>query len=257
MRDTVSVEAATREPTVTATVELSIANRPVRLELTVPSGRARLLQILPVLQTVAEAVVKAGIEDAEQAGEKVSCDKGCGACCRQLVPISTTEAHRLREVVEAMPPARRAEIVGRFAEAGRRLDEADLISALGRIRELSPEERQSLGLGYFELRVACPFLEEESCSIYLDRPIACREYLVTSPPTNCAKPSAEGVRCVKMPARVSNAATAMGGGDAVALILALQWAATHPEPNPDYTGPELVRELFAYLAKTDVGTIPA
>ena len=39
-----------------------------------------------------------------------------------------------------------------------------------------------LGREYFQLGIPCPFLEEESCSIYHDRPITCREYLVTSPP---------------------------------------------------------------------------
>jgi hypothetical protein len=33
---------------------------------------------------------------------------------------------------------------------------------------------------YFLQGVACPFLEAESCGIHPDRPLACREYLVTS-----------------------------------------------------------------------------
>ncbi len=41
---------------------------------------------------------------------------------------------------------------------------------------------------YFHLGIACPFLEDESCSIHADRPISCREYLVTSPAVNCADP---------------------------------------------------------------------
>jgi Fe-S-cluster containining protein len=34
----------------------------------------------------------------------------------------------------------------------------------------------------------CPFLEDESCSIHPDRPLVCREYLVTSPAELCAGP---------------------------------------------------------------------
>jgi Fe-S-cluster containining protein len=35
--------------------------------------------------------------------------------------------------------------------------------------------------------MACPFLENDSCSIYLDRPIRCREFLVTSDARYCAQ----------------------------------------------------------------------
>ena len=46
-------------------------------------------------------------------GEAISCKAGCGACCRQLVPVSETEAHHLRDVVEAMPEPRRAAVTAR------------------------------------------------------------------------------------------------------------------------------------------------
>ena len=51
----------------------------------------------------------------------------------------------------------------------------------------------------------CPFLEEESCSIHPDRPLVCREYLVTSPAELCAGPTQEGVTPVAVP-KVSPAA---------------------------------------------------
>ena len=41
---------------------------------------------------------------------------------------------------------------------------------------------------YFRLGIACPFLESESCSIHRDRPLVCREYLVSSPSEHCADP---------------------------------------------------------------------
>ena len=58
---------------------------------------------------------------------------------------------------------------------------------------------REVSTGYFALGVACPFLEEESCSIHAERPLVCREYLVTSPAERCAGPAQEGVTPVAVP----------------------------------------------------------
>jgi Fe-S-cluster containining protein len=107
---------------------------------------------------------------------------------------------------------------------------------------------------YFRQGIPCPFLEEESCSIYPDRPIACREYLVTSPPEHCAEPATDAVRGVQLPLKVW---TALARFDKVLpsaqtirwvpLILAPDWAAENPEEADPRPGPELARELFDYL----------
>ena len=125
------------------------------------------------------------VKTAEKSGKSISCKAGCGACCRQLVPITPTEAYNLRDLIESLPEPRRSDIRARFAEARRKLDEAGLLEKL-----LHPEtvgdELRAVGMEYFRLGIACPFLEAESCSIYPDRPIACREYLVTSPAEGAA-----------------------------------------------------------------------
>src|SRR5262249_43913345 len=131
--------------------------------------------------------------------QPISCRKGCGACCRQAVPITTVEARRLRELVDELPEPRRSEVQARFAEARRRLTEAGLLEKLLYPEQWTEGEARTLGVAYFQQAIACPFLESESCSIYHDRPMACREYLVTSPAENCSRPTAEGVRCLPLP----------------------------------------------------------
>src|SRR5262249_44693347 len=135
----------------------------------------------------------------------ISCKAGCGACCRQLVPISEVEARNIGELVNSLPEPRRSQICARFAEARHRLEKAGLLEKLLHPENWPKDERQATGTWYFEQGIACPFLEKESCSIYADRPIACREYLVTSPAEHCAHPSAETVRCVKMPLKFGTA----------------------------------------------------
>lgn len=51
-------------------------------------------------------------ENSEQAaagGRVVSCRKGCGACCRQLVPLAWSEAYQPGELVNALPEPRRTD----------------------------------------------------------------------------------------------------------------------------------------------------
>jgi Fe-S-cluster containining protein len=242
---------------VTADVELSLAGRRLRMKLTVPTGPTTWRLMLPLVQDLTNRVVDAAVQEVEEQGQRVSCKKGCGACCRQLVPISEVEARGVRDLVEDLPEPRRTRVRTRFAEARERLEQAGLLEQLERASTLAVEERHTIGLQYFHLGIACPFLEEESCSIHPDRPIACREYLVTSPAENCALPTAETVRMVKLPLKVSTAWNRLTSGAHahhpigwVPLILAPDWAEAHPgEPAPR-PGPEWVEQLLGNLTRT-------
>src|SRR5260370_34332825 len=89
--------------------------------ITVPNASVPAVEIVPALQGLVNAVV-----EAAEAGKAVSCRKGCGACCRQLVPVSRTEGERLLQLVEAMPAERRAALAKRFAAAEAASDRAGL-----------------------------------------------------------------------------------------------------------------------------------
>ena len=49
-----------------------------------------------------------------------------------------------------------------------------------------PEARRDMAKRYFDAGVACPLLVDGRCSVRSVRPLACREYLVTSDPRHCA-----------------------------------------------------------------------
>lgn len=231
---------------------LTIAGTKVELEITVPAKPVRASRMLPVFQQLTNAVVKVGVSNTETAGAQISCTKGCGACCRQLVPIAESEAYQLRALVEALPAPRRSMIRNRFAEAKEKLQSSALLQQLSSPGELSTEARRQLGLAYFQEGIACPFLEEESCGIHPDRPLACREYLVTSPAENCAAPSAETVHCIALPGSVSRIVqtlTATRGVNWLPLVLALDWAEAHPDQSPARSGPEWLQTVFQQLTK--------
>ncbi|HEY2785653.1 MAG TPA: YkgJ family cysteine cluster protein [Fimbriiglobus sp.] len=240
-------------PSTTGTLSLTVSGQKVPFEITVPEGPVRLRELLPVLQGVAHVLIDAAVAHVEAEGKSISCRAGCGACCRQVVPVSESEAFALRLLVAAMPEPRRTEILARFAAALARFRETGLLDRLRDAVE-KPGDRKQLGLEYFALGVPCPFLVEESCSIHPDRPLACREYLVTSPAVNCSTPSAETVNRVPTANDVSAVARALdrlASGSAsgwMPLVLALDFAETHAEPPPDDTGPKLLYAAMKLLS---------
>lgn len=241
---------------VSARVELKVGGTPVGVEFEVPTGPVPPEGVLPVFRALTNAIVAESEREAGAQGRAVSCKKGCDACCRQLVPVSEAEARALRDLIGRMPEPRRSEVLRRFAEARRRLEEAGLLELLLHPERTTVEQRRELGPDYFRLGIPCPFLEEESCSIHPERPLACREYLVTSPAEDCADPSPERIRRVELPIVLSGHLSRFGSGPGgpgttwVALAVAPEWAEERAEgvEVPRRPGPEWVRELFRLLA---------
>lgn len=205
--------------------------------ITVPNAAVPAAEIVPALQGLVNAVV-----EAAEAGKAISCRKGCGACCRQLVPVSRTEGERLLQLVEAMPAERRETLLARFAAAETAIEAAGLTDRRGR-------SDRELTTAYFAMSVPCPFLEDESCSIHPERPLVCREYLVTSPANLCAGPKQEGVTPVAVP-KVSMAARGLqeDGDDWFPLAMLMAWARTRPRKMVKRTGPEWVQRFLKGLS---------
>lgn len=227
----------------------------VELEVDPPDADLPVDRILPLARALADQVVELTVLDVEEHGRSISCRAGCGACCRQIVPIGAPEAHRIAALVEAMPEPRRAEVRRRFDEAVRRLDASGLLADLEAHDGWARDDRRRAGAAYFELGVACPFLEDESCSIHPDRPLACREYLVTSPAENCSHPTPEGIDMVSMPcspwaaaARLEPPAPGARCIPWTPLTLALEYAAAHPEGPAVRPARAIVEELFRNLS---------
>ena len=236
-------------------VGMNVWDDEVEMELTLSVAPARLESLLPVFQQVADGLIGLAVERAGAEGRVVSCKKGCGACCRPIVPLSEVEARRIGRLVEELPEPRRTEVRAHFERARERLAEAGLLSKLENPASFLESEIDSFGLAYFHLGIPCPFLEEESCSICADRPIVCREYLVTSPAANCADPKPGTIDKVELPARVWTALARAGSAGPparfipwVPLVLAPDWASAHPDASELRPVEEVFRGVFGELA---------
>jgi Fe-S-cluster containining protein len=193
--------------------------------------------LLPA-RALSDRLTELSSEHAAAEGKTIRCERGCAACCRHLIPISSIEARALADLVSAMPRATRDWVRARFAEAIARMEAAGLLDPAAKKGRsaLSAKEGEAtwdhVSRRYFELWVDCPFLKDEACIIYEDRPMACREYQVTSPPELCNgfDPRIEGTeRPVRMSEVLANTAGAVTGIStaSIPLALALEWAEAH------------------------------
>lgn len=91
-------------------------------------------------------------------GVRVSCKKGCSFCCYIHVDISDTEAQILAPKVT---PDMAIELLNQ-----------------------APHNLATWSMMPYKER-KCVFLKNNECSVYEDRPLACRKYVVVSPAKKC------------------------------------------------------------------------
>lgn len=250
----------------TARFTLKVQDHAIEVGVRLPEGPVLPGVLLPVLQNLSDSLSQIVEERAAKAGHSISCRAGCGACCRQAVPISPVEARMLSEWLAEQPEERRAVLRERFRRAAERLEETGIAQ---RIREAprngGREAMHELGLQYFALGIPCPFLEEESCSIHEIRPLRCREYLVVSPPEHCAHPENKEIAGIKPPVLLSpilgrwSVDGNRGASEWILLTMLEGWAMQHPaaEDHPHRTAPELLQEfLRGFASDPDPAPVP-
>src|SRR5215475_12443178 len=114
-------------PSVEVSFSLRIGEGTLNANLTVPAGKTTLTELLPVLQDFDSNMINHVVGEATEAGHPISCRKGCGACCRQMVPLSIFEAEFLGEWFSTLPEERQAEITRRFHKGFIKLKEAGVL----------------------------------------------------------------------------------------------------------------------------------
>lgn len=225
----------------------------------VPQRPIRVADVLPLLYSLLEPVIHSATRRLRAEGKEISCRAGCGACCRQLVPVSESEAVRLLEVAGSLPADVRDRVWERFCQARERLQGAGLVDRLLTMAESRDVEAGlQLGVEYFRLGLPCPFLENESCGIYEHRPMICRQYLVTSPAVDCSDPRPGRIDEAPLPIRLSRLLFRFedGKGDAMPYFVPLTLSQLVVErregkPLPVFAGPELF-EAFLRRVQTDL-----
>ncbi len=244
---------------------LDVQGARIECSAQLPEGPVRPAVLLPVLQQLSNAMSDLAVQSAGRVGAQLSCREGCGACCRQAVPITPVEARALAEWIDALPEERRTVLRERFRRAASRLEESGLAQAVRQLQQgKGTATAHEAGLQYFALGIPCPFLEDERCTLHEIRPLRCREYLVVSPAENCAHPQTKEVVSIRPPvmlSRILGRWDTNGAAQPVELILLTmldEWIAGHPAGNdlPQRTAPEMLQEFLRGFAQ-DASAAPA
>lgn len=169
---------ANAETMVQGTVSLFGIEKHISIQFHEPF--ARLSDLVPLARGVCDDLVCEALDRASAMGKTVPCCGGCSTCCNYLVPLSIPEVIHLHEEIQSMPYERSRGFLGNSLAAARQL--------LGCGESELPSEESTLdhvGQWYHERKIPCPFLEKDLCAIYDQRPLACREHLVTTPAQWC------------------------------------------------------------------------
>src|SRR5262249_44102212 len=110
-------------------------------EVRISKGPTTPADLLPLLQSLADALLRPAGRPAVAEGARVAGKHGGGAGRRLLVPPPPTGARRIRDLVNKLPQPRRSEIQARFADARSRLQQAGLLEDLLDLGRVGEERR--------------------------------------------------------------------------------------------------------------------
>jgi len=241
--------------------ELDVLGKTAMFRMDVAQEHAKLSDMAVPARDLATKLSLLMLDRLRKSGKHIPCRKGCSACCSYLVPLSIPEVFRLREEVSAMPSDRGNAVLKTSLTAARRiLDRMPEDSGEhGAVVENDHVEMDQLSLWYGGLALECPFLCENLCSCYDQRPVACREHMVTSAKSCCGTEGADEPSAVRIPASVLEclgkltAELEQTDVEAVMLPLALPWAQEHLDRSrrtwPAVTMVEQFIEILTALAE--------
>lgn len=158
------------------------------LEVQIPAIRAELAlpDLLPLAWELTEQLLARHREALEPEGLEIRCRRGCDRCCHFLVGLCPPEAAYLARWIDALPRRTQAVLLQRLEDAA-----APLRRQVRKEHSPSTPGRVALSLNrLLRLHQAlpeqpCPFLHKGLCSIYLQRPLACREHVSTTGGLTC------------------------------------------------------------------------
>ncbi len=187
-------------------VSFDICSERLHLRIAATDNLVNLTAIVPVAYAVSARIVHTTLQHHRGNGSNISCRKGCNACCHYLVPITVPEAIEFKAAFLKRPPNQRVRILQSSLAASKRIlsKRPPEIFATKLTSEISNYQTglQELSDWFEGLNVTCPFLDAGECSIYQERPLACREYFVSGSNKQCVGQEG-GAIVVEMPIHIS------------------------------------------------------
>ena len=210
--------------------ELDVAGKTVQFRIDVAAKQATLADIVPLARRLSTKLAILFLERLRENGQSIPCCKGCSACCSYLIPLSVPEVFRLREELLAMPSSKSSRILKSCVIAAKRiLDKSHEDIDANKLTKNNLAQKDEISKWYTSLKLTCPFLSEDLCLLYEQRPLACREHIVTGSAVSCETGHRTEPNVAPMPVSILEALGLLAAEleqsdvEAVMLPLALPW----------------------------------
>jgi len=211
--------------------ELDVGGKTVQFRIDVAAKQATLADIVPLARRLSTKLAILFLERLRENGQSIPCCKGCSACCSYLIPLSVPEVFRLREELLAMPPSKSSRILKSCVIAAKRiLQKSPEDLDANKLTKNNLTQTDEISKWYASLKLTCPFLSDSLCVLYEQRPLACREHIVTGSNFFCQSDHRDEPNVVPMPVSVLDALGQLTAEledlniEAVMLPLAFAWA---------------------------------
>lgn len=240
-------------------LDLDVLGKKVNFSIAVNKGQATLADIVPLARTICTKITDIVVESVCSTGDHIPCRKGCETCCSHyLVPLSVPEAFRLKEEISHAQRSQRESIWQACLITTKRIlskrppnlmmDQTDGPSLVG------PVDLERVSYWYKNLKLPCPFLHKGLCTIYDQRPLACREHFIKGSAEAC-KGERDVAEVVQMPVQMPNALAQLAQDfegttlEAVLLPLVFLWCEQN-RPRANKTWPTaMMVERFLEIVK--------
>jgi Fe-S-cluster containining protein len=191
---------------------LDIFGEHLRVRIHVRDCPATLTDIVPMARSLSSWIVRVAQRQTNRSEIPIACHEGChAACCYYLTLLSVPESLCLAREVMTMSLTQRERIVESCRESAERArtEVSRLISQNQAINlaDVEPSQLREISDWYSRLTQPCPFLRDRLCTIYENRPVVCREWLVAGRASQCCLTGTWRLRTIRMPFHTTVALT--------------------------------------------------
>jgi Fe-S-cluster containining protein len=233
-------------------VKLDIFGKSLRICIGAENKSAKLSDLVPLARLLSTKIISITRQHITNNGDIIACRPCCSQCCRHLVPLAIPEVMAMAQSERAFP------------------EESCLLTARS-ILELTPKhfieeftkteskicaKLKDISDWYSQINLPCPFLLNRLCTIYEQRPIACREHLVTGSASKCKANSTNQAQPVQIPISILEALAQLTSEleqttiEAIILPFAVVWCRENPEYfKHTWPASQLVRRFINILVK--------
>lgn len=157
---------------------------PLHLHIGVRDCPATLAEIVPMAKSLSSKLVQVVLEKFDTDGTVVPCRQGCAVCCSYLIFLSVPEAFRMVEEVMMMPLEQRENVIKSCRQLAERFREK-LNEPENMADTIDQSQEARISNCYYSVKQSCPFLCNNLCTIYEQRPVICREHIVVGSVSQC------------------------------------------------------------------------